>query len=224
MKILLVEDERDLSQAIQRVLGFQKYDVDTAFDGLTGLEMATSNNYDLVVLDIMLPKLNGFDFVKKIRNDKNNVPILVLTARNEIDDKVLALDLGADDYLTKPFQVKELIARIRALIRRKDSASSKSSNFGNTILDYNNFSLIGPKKEVRLTSKEFKIIDLLLNEQNKFISTEIIMERVWDYDSPAEINVVWVFLSAIRKKLSEIGSNYTIIAERGIGYKIGEIK
>ena len=224
MKILLVEDERDLSQAIQRVLGFQKYDVDTAFDGLTGLEMATSNNYDLVVLDIMLPKLNGFDFVKKIRNDKNNVPILVLTARNEIDDKVLALDLGADDYLTKPFQVKELIARIRALIRRKDSASAKSSNFGNTILDYNNFSLIGPKKEVRLTSKEFKIIDLLLNEQNKFISTEIIMERVWDYDSPAEINVVWVFLSAIRKKLSEIGSNYTIIAERGIGYKIGEIK
>ena len=224
MKILLVEDERDLSQAIKRVLGFQKYDVDTAFDGLTGLEMATSNNYDLVVLDIMLPKLNGFDFVKKIRNDKNNVPILVLTARNEIDDKVLALDLGADDYLTKPFQVKELIARIRALIRRKDSASAKSSNFGNTILDYNNFSLIGPKKEVRLTSKEFKIIDLLLNEQNKFISTEIIMERVWDYDSPAEINVVWVFLSAIRKKLSEIGSNYTIIAERGIGYKIGEIK
>ena len=224
MKILLVEDERDLSQAIKRVLGFQKYDVDTAFDGLTGLEMATSNNYDLVVLDIMLPKLNGFDFVRKIRNDKNNVPILVLTARNEIDDKVLALDLGADDYLTKPFQVKELIARIRALIRRKDSASAKSSNFGNTILDYNNFSLIGPKKEVRLTSKEFKIIDLLLNEQNKFISTEIIMERVWDYDSPAEINVVWVFLSAIRKKLSEIGSNYTIIAERGIGYKIGEIK
>lgn len=224
MKILLVEDERDLSHAIKRVLEYQKYDVDPAFDGLTGLEMLNEGNYDTVILDIMLPKLNGFDFVKKVRSDKNNVPIIVLTARNEIDDKVMALDLGADDYLTKPFQVKELIARVRALIRRKDGTQAKNNTFGNTVLDYNNFSLVGPTKEVRLTSKEFKIVDLLLNEQNKFISTERIMERVWDYDSPAEINVVWVFLSSIRKKLSVVGSNYTIIVERGIGYKLGEIK
>ena len=224
MNILLIEDEKELSQVIKKIFELKKYNVECAFDGLNGLEMALDGKYDAIILDIMLPKLNGFEVVKKIREKGNTTPVLILTAKNELDDKVLGLDSGADDYLTKPFQFKELEARIKAIIRRKSNNVSSSTSFADISLDYHMFELIGPSGKVSLTNKEFRIMELLLKENYRIISTELIMEEVWDFDTSAEINVVWAFLSALRKKLQKVGSKCQIIVERGRGYRLGAIE
>jgi DNA-binding response OmpR family regulator len=220
MKLLLAEDERDLSAAIARVLKFSKYDVRQAYDGQEAYDALHEEAFDGVILDVMMPKLTGFEVLQKIRGEGNNVPVLILTARSELDDKVLGLDSGADDYLTKPFQVKELLARIRAMLRRKGVSLVEPHRIGDTSLNPDTFELVASKGKVRLTNKEFRLMEYLINNKNMLLSTERIMEAVWDFDSEAEINVVWVFISALRKKLEQIGSTYTIKAVRGVGYQL----
>lgn len=221
MRLLLAEDERELSDTIKRVLEYNKYDVDVAYDGEAALALATDMRYDGVILDIMMPKMDGISVVKAMRASKNNTPVIILTAKAEIDDRVLGLDAGADDYLTKPFAIKELLARIRALTRR-NADSFESYTFGNTELRCDTFELCAPTSSVRLTAKEFKLMEHLIRNKNVILSTERLMESVWGYDSDSEINVVWVFISSLRKKLESVGSNCTIKAVRGLGYRLEE--
>lgn len=220
MRILLAEDERDLASAVKRVLEYAKYDVDVTYDGVSALEYFGYQEYDAVILDIMMPRLDGISVVKRIREKGSSVPVIMLTARAETDDKVLGLDAGADDYLTKPFEVKELLARIRALLRRKGDIIEPYT-FGNATLDPNTFEL-SALGTVRLSNKEYRLMETLIRNKNVLLSTEKLMESVWDMDSEAEINVVWAFLSALRKKLSEIGANFSIKAVRGVGYRLEE--
>ncbi len=220
MKILLAEDERDLSNAVTRVLKFNKYDVFQAFDGVEALEFLDSYTFDAIILDVMMPRKNGFEVVKEIRKRGDQTPVLILTALSEIDDKVQGLDCGADDYLTKPFQVKELLARLRAILRRHGDYKEAYS-IGNTTLDHDNFQLIA-KDTTRLTNTEYRLMEYLIRNQNVLLSTEKIMEEVWDFDNECEINVVWAYISNLRKKLEQVGSEYTIKALRGVGYKLAK--
>ncbi len=222
MKILLAEDNRELAYAVKRILEINQYDVGLAFDGVAALEKYEDDEYDLVILDVMMPRQNGFEVVQKLRKNGVNTPIMMLTARAETDDKVLALDSGADDYLTKPFQTKELLARVRALLRRKSEIVPQSHKFANMTLDYNTFDLVA-ERAVHLTNKEYRLMEILMLNSSTLLSTERIMEKVWDYDSEAEINVVWAYLSSLRKKMEKIGAKATIKAVRGQGYKLEEI-
>ena len=219
MKLLLAEDEKDLSNTIKRVLQINNYDVDAVYNGEDALDMLEYTTYDGVILDVMMPKMDGLTVVKKMRARKDNTPVLILTAKAEIDDKVLGLDLGADDYLTKPFVIKELLARIRALTRRTGDVTTTLS-CGNVTLNPGTFELSTSESSVRLTSKEYKLVELLIRNQGVLLSTDKIMNSVWEFDSEAEINVVWVFISAIRKKLEKINANCEIKAVRGVGYRL----
>lgn len=218
MKLLLAEDERELSQAIVKILECNKYDVDAVYDGEAALEKTEENDYDGAVIDIMMPKTDGITVVKKLREKGNNLPVLLLTAKSEIEDKVTGLDAGADDYLTKPFAVKELLARIRALLRRK-AEFKECYKIGNVTLDSDTFEM---KAEtiVKLTSTEFKLMQYLIRNHARYVSAEMLMDNVWEFESDVEINVVWVFLSMLRKKLDKTGADYTIISERGRGYRL----
>ena len=219
MKLLLAEDEVDLSDSIKRILELNNFDVDQAFDGQEALDYALLSEYDGIIMDVMMPKMDGYEVVKKIRQKGNHTPILMLTAKAEIDDKVEGLDSGADDYLTKPFVVKELLARIRALTRRKGDIATNYV-IGNTTLNPNTFELSTSKGTIHLTGKEYKLMEHLMRNQGVVLSTEKIMENVWEFDTEAEINVVWVFISSLRKKLESIGSNCQIKAMRGVGYRL----
>lgn len=222
MTILLCEDERDLSAAVKKMLTLSKYDVDQAFDGMQALEKMHTNSYDCVILDVMMPRLDGFQVLKMLRSEGDQTPVLMLTARAEIDDKVLGLDSGADDYMTKPFHMKELLARIRVLLRHSNT-EGQTYVIGNLTLE-SKTSEMKATSVVRLTHTEFRLMEFLIQNKDRLASTETIMENVWDYDSEAEINVVWAYISALRKKLATIGADVTINAVRGIGYQLGAKK
>lgn len=222
MKILVVEDDKDISSAICRVLKHNNYLTDSAYDGEEALNYLDYDEYDGVILDLMIPKKDGIEVVKELRKKGNNVPVLILTAKSEIDDKVLGLDAGADDYLTKPFAMKELLARIRSITRRKNSIYSHYT-FCNIKLNTQTFELESEFGKVRLSSKEYQLLELLINNHNTLISTESIMDKVWGFNTESEINVVWVYISALRKKLVQIKANVSISAVRGLGYKLEEI-
>ena len=219
MKILLAEDDKELSNAVTRVLKVSNYDVDQAYDGQEALDYIDYMKYDVIIMDIMMPKMDGITCVKRIREKKCHTPIIMLTAMSETDDKVNGLDAGADDYLTKPFVVKELLARIRALLRR-DSTIVDNYSIGNVVLDSQTFEIKNGNKSQRLTAKEYKLMELLIRNKNQIISTERIMDDIWDLDSDAEINVVWVFISSLRKKLEQIDADHMIKAVRGLGYRL----
>lgn len=219
MRILLAEDDKELSNAVTRVLKVSNYDVDQAYDGQEALDYIDYMKYDVIIMDIMMPKMDGITCVKRIREKKCHTPIIMLTAMAETDDKVNGLDAGADDYLTKPFVVKELLARIRALLRR-DSTIVDNYSIGNVVLDSQTFEIKNGNKSQRLTAKEYKLMELLIRNKNQIISTERIMDDIWDLDSDAEINVVWVFISSLRKKLEQIDADYMIKAVRGLGYRL----
>ena len=221
MRLLLVEDERELSSAIKRVLQINKYEVDTAFDGVEALEYLMYGDYDGVILDVMMPKLDGIGVVKKMREKNDNTPVLMLTAKAEIDDRVLGLDSGADDYLTKPFSIKELLARILSITRRKGEVQ-EAYKIANLTLDPETFEIVA-KGRARLTTKEYRLMEYLIRNKNIILSTERILDCVWEYDTEVEINVVWVFISALRKKLEKIGANYNIKSLRGVGYRLEEV-
>lgn len=221
MKILLVDDERDLVSAIKKILEMNSYQVTTGYDGNEALFFAENNDFDLIILDVMMPKLDGISVVKEIRKRNKKIPILLLTAKAMIDDRVLGLESGADDYLCKPFAIKELLARIKALIRRNNDNIDELC-FGNMHLNIDTFELC-TSKNIRLTNKEFKLIQYLMSNPNSILSSEKIFNYVWEFDTDAEINVVWVFISSLRKKMKLINADCTINAYRGVGYKLEKI-
>ncbi len=219
MKILLVEDERDLSRTIVRVLVANKYDPDAVNDGKEALEMLHQNQYELVITDLMMPNIDGIELIKQMRKEGNNTPVLILSAKSQVDDKVEGLDAGADDYLAKPFSLKEFLARIRSLTRRKGDLL-EPYKIENLELDHNTFEIRTQYGSLPLTDTEYRLFEYLLRNQGTVLSTERIMENIWGYDTEAEINVVWAYLSNLRKKLNQIHSDITIKAMRGVGYKI----
>ena len=223
MRLLLAEDEQALSKALTAILERNNYSVDTAYDGQEALEYLEADNYDGVILDIMMPKVDGITVLKKIRKKGNLIPVLLLTAKSEVDDKVLGLDAGANDYLTKPFHSRELLARIRAMTRAQTAQASSELQVGNVKLDCATYELSTTSGTYRLANKEFQMMEMLMSNPKHLISSERFMEKIWGYDSEAEINVVWVYISYLRKKLAALHANIQIKAIRNAGYTLEEI-
>ena len=223
MRLLLAEDERALSKALATILERSNYSVDTVYDGEAALEYLAADNYDGVILDIMMPKKDGITVLKELRSRGSKIPVMILTAKSEVDDKVLGLDSGANDYLTKPFHSRELLARIRAMTRTQSSQTSSVLQMGNITLDQRTYELSSPTGSFRLANREFQILELLMQNPGNLISAERLMEKIWGYDSETEISVVWVYISYLRKKLSALGANIQIRATRNVGYCLEEI-
>lgn len=223
MRLLLAEDERALSKALATILERSNYSVDTVYDGEAALEYLAADNYDGVILDIMMPKKDGITVLKELRSRGSKIPVLILTAKSEVDDKVLGLDSGANDYLTKPFHSRELLARIRAMTRAQSSQTSSVLQMGNITLDQRTYEFSSPTGSFRLANREFQILELLMQNPGNLISAERLMEKIWGYDSETEISVVWVYISYLRKKLSALGANIQIRATRNVGYCLEEI-
>ena len=222
MRLLLAEDENSLSKAIITILQKNNYSADAVYDGEEALDYLASGNYDGVILDIMMPKLDGICVLKRLREQGNTIPVLMLTAKSEVDDKVLGLDSGANDYLTKPFNTKELLARIRAMTRNQNEQMDSKMKFGNVVLDRSTFELSSPNGNFRLANKEFQMMETLMMNPRRLISAERFLEKVWGYDSEVEINVVWVYISYLRKKLAALHANIQIKAQRNAGYSLEE--
>lgn len=219
MRILFVEDEPSIAEAVASLLKKQYYSVDLAFDGETGLDYAASGVYDILVLDIMLPKIDGITLLKTLRKQNIRTPIIMLTAKSEVDDKVLGLDAGADDYLTKPFQMKELLARIRSLGRRKDLDYQEDQlAFGNVGLDRNELQLATPSNQVVLSPKEMKLMELFLSRPKVILSKETIINKIWGFDPDVEENRVEIYVSLLRKKLTLLEADIGIRTIRNAGY------
>lgn len=218
MRLLLAEDEPALSKALTAILKRNNYSVDTAFDGQEALDFLESDNYDGVILDIMMPKVDGIEVLKRIREKGSTIPVLLLTAKSEIDDKVAGLDAGANDYLTKPFNSRELLARIRAMTRVLSVQTSSRLQFGNITLNQATYELSSVVGTYRLANKEFQMMEILMSNPGTLVSSERFMEKIWGYDSEAEINVVWVYISYLRKKLTALQANIRIKAIRNAGY------
>lgn len=219
MRLLLAEDERSLSRAVTTILEKNNYSVDAVYDGAEALDYLQSGSYDAVILDVMMPKLDGLTVLKRLRAKGDRTPVLMLTAKAEIEDKVAGLDGGADDYLTKPFDTRELLARLRVLTRGVQTVDTQM-HYGNVTLDRASFELSGPNGSFRLAKKEYQMMEILMSNPHNLVSTERLMERIWGYDSEAEINVVWVYVSYLRKKLTAIGANVQIRAARNAGYSL----
>ena len=223
MKLLLAEDEQSLSKALTAILEHNGYTVDAVYDGIEALEYLEMGEYDGVILDIMMPRMDGMTALQKIREKGNQVPILMLTAKSEVDDKVAGLDNGANDYLTKPFASKELLARIRAMTRTQTAAVTSTLQFGNISLEQATKELSSPSGNFHLANKEFQVMELLMSNPKNVIPTERIMEKVWGYGSNAELNVVWAYISYLRKKLTALNADIQIKATRNTGYSL-EVK
>ena len=224
MRLLLAEDEKALSKALTTILERNHYSVDAVYDGEEVLAYLQSDTYDAVILDIMMPKKDGIEVLKELRKAQNNIPVLLLTAKAEIDDKVLGLDAGANDYLTKPFHTRELLARIRAMTRVNTSQMNSLIQMGNITLNQATLELSSNYGSVRLANKEFQMMEMLMSNPHNLIPTERFMEKIWGYDSEAELNVVWVYISYLRKKLLALHANIQIKATRNAGYSLEEIQ
>ena len=220
MRLLLAEDEKELSNALVAILTHEKYLVDAVYNGQDAIDYLEYTEYDGAILDIMMPRVDGLTVLKKIREKGNMIPVLLLTAKSEIDDRVLGLDSGADDYLTKPFAAKELLARIRAMTRRQPVLQDTNPRFGNIVLNRADCSIEGPAGKERLVNKEFQLMETFLVNPGQIISTDRLFEKIWGYESDAEINVVWVNISLLRKKLDAVGADIRIKANRGLGYSL----
>ena len=221
MRILLAEDERSLSRAVIALLEKNNYSADAVYDGQEALEYLEVGNYDALILDLMMPKMDGLTVLRTLREQGNPIPVLILTAKSEVDDKVLGLDTGANDYLTKPFSTQELMARIRAMTRSQTGGKVTSRlTFGNITLDQATFELSSPAGSFRLANKEFQMMEMLMRNPRQFIPTERFLERIWGYDSEVELSVVWVYISYLRKKLSALRSNIQIKVTRNAGYSL----
>lgn len=224
MRLLLVEDEKPLSRALIAILERNHYSVDAVYDGRAALDYLEADNYDGVILDIMIPKIDGITVLKTIRSCGNSIPVLLLTAKSEVEDKVLGLDSGANDYLSKPFHAEELLARIRAMTRTQTAQNDSKLQIGNIILDRATFELSTPSGSYNLANKEFQMLELMMLNPNHLISAEKFIENIWGYDSEAEMNVVWVYISYLRKKLAALHANVRIKVTRNVGYSLEEIK
>ncbi len=220
----MAEDEKELSQALVAVLKHNNYSVDAVYNGQDAFDYLEGQEYDGAILDIMMPKMDGLTVLKKIREQGNHVPVLLLTAKTQVDDRVLGLDAGADDYLGKPFAMKELLARIRAMTRRLSVVSSNLLCYGNVTLDRTSYELSVGSESIRLANKDFQMMEMLLTNPGQVISTERFMEKVWGYDSETEINVVWVYLSNLRKKLTSLNADIEIKSIRNLGYSLEKVE
>ncbi len=223
MRLLLAEDEKALSKALVAILERNNYSVDAVYDGQCALDYLEMDHYDAVILDIMMPKVDGLTVLKKVRERGSLIPVLLLTAKSEVDDKVEGLDAGANDYLAKPFHTKELLARIRAITRTQTAQANSKLTKGNITLDRATFELSTSMGSFRLANKEFQMLELMLCNPNQLISSERFLEKIWGYDTEAEINVVWVYVSYLRKKLSALHANVQIKATRNAGYSLEEL-
>lgn len=224
MRILIVEDELHLAEALTQILRKNNYTVDAVYDGEAGLDNALSNIYDVIILDIMLPKVDGISILKEIRTEGISTPVILLTAKGEISDRVTGLDSGADDYLAKPFATEELLARIRALSRRKGEVLTDNTlKFGDIELNTATLKLSSNSKEVKLILKESELLDLLISRKNSATSKELIIEKLWGFDSDVEHNNVEVYISFLRKKLTHLNSDVIINTVRNVGYTL-EVK
>ena len=222
MRILLVEDEKRMAQALCEILRLEKYEVDHYANGLDGIAAIESDIYDIIILDVMLPGMNGYEIAKKSRQKGIRTPILMLTAKAELDDKVTGLDSGADDYLTKPFMTKELLARLRALGRRNINTVDGTLSYGDISLDTNTSTLFCTTngQSVRLSEKEYRILEYLIANQGQILTREQLAVKIWGFESEAEYNNVEVYMSFTRKKLNFVGAKAEIKAVRGIGYEL----
>jgi len=225
MRILLIEDEKYMAEAVVQVLRKNNYTVDLAHDGEYGLNCALSAIYDIIILDIMLPKMNGLDVLKELRIEKIATPVILLSAKGETEDKVRGLDSGADDYLPKPFKTEELLARLRALGRRKGEIIPEGIlSYGDIELNPNTLDVYCGKKTYKLTLKESQLLELLINMKGMVISKNSIIEKLWGFDGEADDNHVEVYISFLRKKLVALNSTNTIQTMRGLGYVLKTIK
>ncbi|MBR5666699.1 MAG: response regulator transcription factor [Lachnospiraceae bacterium] len=219
MRILLAEDEKALSRVLVTIFEKNNYSVDPVYNGEDALEYLQASNYDAAILDIMMPKMDGITVLKKVREAGNRIPILMLTAKSEVEDKVLGLDSGANDYLAKPFDTKELLARVRAITRSQAAADTKL-RMGNVTLDRSTFELSSANGSFRLANKEYQMMEFFMSNPHHVIPTERFMEKIWGYDTDVEVNVVWVYISYLRKKLDALQANIQIKASRNAGYSL----
>ncbi|MSC82508.1 DNA-binding response regulator [Eubacterium sp. am_0171] len=223
MKLLFAEDEVSMSEAVVDILTYHKYIVDAVYDGEAALEYARAAQYDGIILDIMMPKMSGLEVLSLLRRERCRTPILLLTAKAEVEDRIQGLDLGADDYLPKPFAMGELLARIRAMLRRREEFTPDIIECGNIALNQQSYELSGNGQTFVLTKLEYRLMETLMLNQGMYLSSEELLVKVWGYETEAELGTVWVYISYLRKRLSSMNANVEIKAKRNIGYTL-EVK
>ena len=222
MRLLYAEDEEAMAEAVADILEYHKYQVDVVARGDEALDYALAAPYDGIILDIMMPGMSGLEVLSSLRNKGCTTPVLLLTAKNEVEDRIEGLDLGADDYLAKPFAMGELLARVRAMLRRRDEFRPDIKTFGDISLNPHSYELSRGEKSVVLPKLEYQMMEVLIINRGIYLSSEDLLEKVWGYDSEADIGSVWVYISYLRKRLSGLGSWVTIRAKRNIGYRLEE--
>ena len=220
MKLLFAEDETGLSEAVVDILTYHNYQVDAVYDGADALAYARAERYDGIILDVMMPKLSGFQVLEQLRKEGCRTPVLLLTARSEVEDRIQGLDLGADDYMSKPFHMGELLARVRATLRRRDNFSPDILTVGDITLKPHSCQLSGPNDSTTLPKLEYQLMETLMLNQGLYLSSEELLTKVWGYDTEAELGSVWVYISYLRKRLQGLNSTVEICAKRGVGYTL----
>lgn len=220
MKLLYAEDEISMSEAVKDILEYHNYSVDAVYDGEEALEFARLEHYDGIILDVMMPNLNGLQVLQKLRAEGCKTPVLLLTAKSEVEDRIEGLDMGADDYLPKPFVMGELLARIRAMLRRREEFTPDILKCGNISLNIQSYELSGNGQSFVLPKIEYKMMEALMLNRGIFLSTEDLLVKVWGYNCEADIGVVWVYISYLRKRLSALKANVEIKAKRNVGYTL----
>lgn len=224
MRILIAEDEIELARGLKFILEKNKFSVDIVHNGKDALEYFYNGDYDAIVLDIMMPEMNGLQVLENIRKGRSGIPIMMLTAKGEIEDRVAGLEAGADDYLPKPFSTREFVARVKALVRRNDNYAGSILSLGNVQLDCNRYELSSGSKSVRLNNKEYQLMELFLRHPHFVFSSEHIMDKVWGQDSEAGMDVVWTYIGFVRRKLKMLEADIEIRTVRGAGYILEENK
>lgn len=220
MKLLFAEDEISMSEAVVDILSYHKYLVDAVYDGEDALAYARAEHYDGIILDIMMPKMNGLEVLSALRKEGCRTPVLLLTAKSEVEDRIQGLDLGADDYLPKPFVMGELLARIRAMLRRRETYTPDVLTCGELSLNQKSYELCGNGQSFVLSNLEYRLMELFMLNQGIYLSSEDLLTKVWGYDTEAEIGIVWVYISYLRKRLAALGVKVEIKARRNIGYML----
>lgn len=224
MRLLIAEDDPKLSGALTEIFTKNNYIADPVTNGNDALEYAQSGNYDGIVLDIMMPGMDGIQVLNALRKSGNTVPVLILTAKNEVEDRIEGLDCGADDYLAKPFAIGELLARVRAMLRRREDFTPDLKQFNGMSLDCSTMEIQYKEKSVRLVNREFHVMEMLMETPKMIVTTDRFMEHIWGWESGVEVSIVWVIISNLRKKLTEIDAPAEIRAARGVGYSLEEKK
>jgi len=220
MKLLFAEDEVGMSEAVTDILTYHHYMVDAVYDGEEALDYAREEAYDGIILDIMMPKKNGFQVLEELRREGCRTPILLLTAKGEVEDRIRGLDLGADDYLPKPFAMDELLARVRAMLRRRETFVPDILTCGDVSLNLQSYELSGNEKSFVLPKLEYRMMEVLMQNQRRYLSSEDLLVKVWGYDTEAEVGTVWVYISYLRKRLEVLSDQVKIKVKRNIGYTL----